>query len=171
MQSRQALRPPGGGSTATWAHGREQQTGKEGGEEGQGGSAGAPRGDQAATGLGAVVAASQVASSWGPAHHHWGTAPLTHGVGGEAEPPGGGAGSPAYSCCNAPPDPTTAGQDASSALTLLPQAPATTPAPRLPQLAHGRSGGHSHDRAGQNSETLRAELRADSPPSPATPHL
>lgn len=64
-----------------------------------------------------------IATGARPAH------PLTHAVGGEAGPPGGGAGSPACGCCNAPPDPTAAGQDAGSALTPLPHAPATTSAP------------------------------------------
>lgn len=49
-----------------------RRLGKKVGEEGD--SAGAPRVDQAATGLGAVVAAGQVGSSWGSAHHHWGSA-------------------------------------------------------------------------------------------------
>lgn len=106
-----------------------------------------------------------IATGARPAH------PLTHAVGGEAGPPGGGAGSPACGCCNAPPDPTAAGQDAGSALTPLPHAPATISAPRPPLLDHSRSGRYSHGRAGPKDTITDTELRTNSPPSPGTPHL
>lgn len=144
--------------------------GRKVGEQGQGSSAGAPRGDRAATGLGAAGAAGQVDSRWGSVHRHWGTAhaPTHHAVSGGAGPPGGGAGSPACGCCNAPPDPTAAGQDAGSALTPVPHAAAATPAPRPPQLAAGRADTHM---AGHKRGTRGTELRTNSPPRPPDPAL
>lgn len=73
LRSLQVLRRPGG-ETATWPHGRDQETGKESRGTGTGRQSRAPRVNQTATGLGAVVAAGQVGSSWCPAHHHWGSA-------------------------------------------------------------------------------------------------
>lgn len=113
----------------------------------------------------APAGAPQITTGARPTH------PLTHAVGGGAGPPGGGAGSPACGCCNAPPDPTAAGQDAGAALIPLPHAPATTPAPRPPQLARGRPGGHSHGRARQNRREPNTKLRTDRLPSPGTPYL